>query len=340
MGLGSAAAVVSVMTAKDAQAGHDGTNVMHLGEDNAAPATHTRLAGERAIPLLFVRNTGTSGAIWAETEAALGAAITAFGKEWGVVGHGDGAGLQGFSFSGTGSGVAGHSDGSGRGVSGITNTGVGVAGGSPGSGTGVRGESQSGTGVEGHSDTGLGGVFSSNSGTALNVLANVEEGDALYVENAAEGGGVFARVQGAIAINGQATGSASSGGTGVHGRGHDTGVLAIGEGADSRAFVAIVKGPDGETDLPNGTALAIYGRSKFSTVGAGTVPTGSESVFVSDTGITAASHVSITLGSDPGSRSIRWVERDPGNGFTVHMTSASPNKRPATDFSYLVTEPV
>ncbi|MGH2753481.1 MAG: hypothetical protein ACRDLB_03540 [Actinomycetota bacterium] len=402
MGVGGAAAVASVVTAKEAKAGHDGSNTFHLGEENVAPGNPMRttaLRGNGATPVLDVSNEGdaaASSAINASTQAPTGAAITAFGESWGVVGHGDDAGVQGFSFSGTGSGLAGHSDGAGTGVSGVTNTGIGVSGGSgsgtgtgvsgmadtgtgvhghaSSAGTGVLGESLTGVGVQGQSDTGVGGVFSSNSGKGLQVdgpasiSANVpaDSGDALFVENQHEGaegvwagGGISATSQGGHGVEGlsspneflgpdgdpqlgigvrgvamSAEGGWDGPGDGVHGQsGSGTGVLGISE---SGTAVEARSGTEGDG---TGIALLVRGKSVFTTAGSAVIPAGDNSVFVANSDVTGDSHISVTLAGDPGPRNLAWVQRDPGNGFTVHLTSAPPPKRPATPFTYLIVEP-
>lgn len=64
---------------------------------------------------------------------------------------------------------------------------------------------------------------------------------------------------------------------------------------------------------------------------------GARSVEVSDAAVTGHSHITVTLTSDSGGRQVGWVEM--GNGkCTVHMTSAPPPQRPATDFTYLIVE--
>jgi hypothetical protein len=89
----------------------------------------------------------------------------------------------------------------------------------------------------------------------------------------------------------------------------------------------------------DGMALQVEGRSGFSTGGAGVVPAGLSSAFIADSAVTAESHISVTLVSNPGTRTLQWVERNPGNGFTVRLSSAPPTQRPQTRFTYLVTEP-
>lgn len=90
--------------------------------------------------------------------------------------------------------------------------------------------------------------------------------------------------------------------------------------------------------LDGGLALDVVGKARFSTAGSGTVLAGQESVLVTDAAATADSHIMVTLVGDPGARSVRWVSRTAG-AFTVHLTSAPANKRPATPFTYLIVEP-
>ncbi len=51
-------------------------------------------------------------------------------------------------------------------------------------------------------------------------------------------------------------------------------------------------------------------------------------------------HITVILTGYPGPRQLHWVERNPGTGFTVHLTSAPPPQRPETNFTYLIVEPV
>ena len=95
-----------------------------------------------------------------------------------------------------------------------------------------------------------------------------------------------------------------------------------------------------EARSDTGMALKVSGPAGFATAGAGIVPAGAAAVFVAAPSVTAASHITVTLSSDPGQRSVRWVQRDPGNGFTIHMSSAPPKQRPQTAFTYLVVEPI
>ena len=88
----------------------------------------------------------------------------------------------------------------------------------------------------------------------------------------------------------------------------------------------------------SGIGLGVAGRAAFSTVGAGTIPAGQNSVFVADGRVLETSLIFITLVSNPGSRDLRWVQKTPGSGFTVNLSSAPPNARPATAFTYFIVE--
>ena len=52
--------------------------------------------------------------------------------------------------------------------------------------------------------------------------------------------------------------------------------------------------------------------------------------------VTATTHITVTLTSDPGGACVQWVERLPGSGFRVHLTKAV---RTATTFSYFMAYP-
>jgi hypothetical protein len=321
MGAGGAAALATLVSSKEAQAGHDSTNVCHLGEFNDTPDTDTQgatfITGEATAFVLDINNTGTvdggSGGIQASSRRA--------------------PGIQGNAID---PGIAG--------VYGQSSASEDAEGFEKGSGSGVKGVSGTGAGVLGHSESGPGGQFSSNSSTALQVTANVEgaEGHAgLRVENTHSfGTGVSAHVQGGTGVFGEAVGSDDDPGIGVRGSaGGGIGVLGlIPHFGDGVALQGITTADDGTPTL-NGAALQVVGRARFSTGGSAVVPTGQTSVFVGNGAVTPDSHISVTLVNDPGSRSVHWVERDDGNGFTVHMSSAPPNKRPETFLTYLITEP-
>lgn len=89
-------------------------------------------------------------------------------------------------------------------------------------------------------------------------------------------------------------------------------------------------------ELDGAQALKVVGRVSFSTVGSAVVPAGQSSVFVAEPAVSSGSHVSVTLMS-PGSRHVRWVERQPGLGFTVHLSP--PPTRTETDLTYWVVDP-
>lgn len=270
-GAGGAAAIAALVSRSNgAKAGHDATNVLHLGETNIAPNITHLQADVAGSPVLRVSNgnslTALSNGIEGGSQVGIG--VAGFSQS--------NIGVQGLSPSGTG--VRGAS-GSGPGVSGQSQSGPGMQGNSQ-SGTGVQGGSQSGNGVHGNSPSGAGLSGISDSGNG--VIGN------------------------------------SQSGPGVHG--------------DS------ISGIGGHFTTDTGVALRVEGKALFSTAGAGTIPQGQNSVPVNNPAVTPNSHISVTLVSNPGQRELKWVERDPGVGFTVRLTSATP--RPATNFTYLIVEPV
>ena len=111
----------------------------------------------------------------------------------------------------------------------------------------------------------------------------------------------------------------------------NTGVYGI----SNRAGGIGVHARSGHTDAD---ALRVGGRARFSSVGAGIVAEGAKSASVAVPGVTAGSHVSVTLTGDPGNQAaLTWVERNPGVGFTVHLNR---NAGVATPFTYFIVEPV
>ena len=275
---GAAAALATLVSSKEAQAGHDSTNVMHLGETNSAPdATQTKLIANVGADdfedepgvALIVENTRSSG----------GGAITG---TWN--GPGPGHGLRGFNSSpGTPEG------GSGPGVEGGCDNGPGVVG-FGGAQAGVRGLSNNGDGVLGQA------------GSAVD-----------------EGGASVAGVRG------EALGCVEKGPCGP----------GIGIGVAGRSEAGI--GVQAKVDDPSGFALDVLGRARFSTAGSAVIPAGQSSVFVADADVGSGSHISVTLVGNPGVRTVQWVDRAPGSGFTVHLTTVGP--KPATPLTYFMVEP-
>jgi hypothetical protein len=280
MGAGGAAALATLMSSTEAQAGHDGTNTMHLGESNAVAAGSTTSHNANTEgPGLILSNSHSSGsavhahqpvgvyvnvdrdALQLENtsthELAGGISATVHGGPHGVEGvaypseefH-KGIGVRGVSTNESGD----YGEGPGIGVLGNTGSGVGVHGFSSDNGTGVKGESETGVGVR--------GLANSTSAIGVRAINNLE-----------------------------------------------------------------------------GLALAVTGKARFSTAGSGKVPAGENSGFVENAQVTNDSHISVTLTSNPGQREVRWVERNPGSGFTVHMSALPVDKRRRTSFTYLIVEP-
>ena len=236
-----------------------------------------------------------------------------------------------------------HDDHPGVGVQGVAYLGTGYEDGvfGAGPGTGVEGISGTGMGVRGHSDSGHGGSFESSSGFGVEAHSQ----DLVGV------GGFSVNDLGVLGIGG--TGDSDAEGDGVGGFSFHSvggrfvsfdgiGVRAVSPGDNQPALQAASGTPTGQHAEPNpdgGLALEVIGKSRFSTAGVAVLPQGQSSVFVSNAAVTEHSHITVTLAGDPGNRHLRWVARDPGNGFTVHLSFAPPSQRPETPLSYLIVEP-
>lgn len=324
LGAGGAAALATLFSRDEAKAGHDGTNTMHLGETNFPPGGASTGIGAHTDATAFsIHNSHEGG------EAA-GLYVNVRGG--GPVIHADNEGGDGVVLQGVSGCCESFGQGSGTGVQGLS-----------GSGAGVQGHSDSGPGVVGVSATGTGGHFQSESGTALQVIGSAGvgasvDGFALGVENEHTGetaGGIFVVGRGgkpaieADALPGDfGPGVALQGVSGTHetfGQGPGTGVQGI-----SGTGIGV------EAISENGLALRVQGRAAFSAVGSAAVPAGQSSVFVADAAVSADSHIAVTLTSDPGRRAVRWVERAPESGFTVHLMAPGPQEVALT---YSIVEP-
>ncbi len=83
--------------------------------------------------------------------------------------------------------------------------------------------------------------------------------------------------------------------------------------------------------------LHVEGKSKFSTVGSGLVLAGTNSATILNTNVTAGSHISVTLTSDPGNTAaVVRVSRAAGVSFTVRLSS---NVAVDTEFTFFIVEP-
>ncbi|MGH2367495.1 MAG: hypothetical protein ACRDI2_04795 [Chloroflexota bacterium] len=184
-------------------------------------------------------------------------------------------------------------------------------------GIAVQGVSSSGTPEDGGHGDGPGIGVAGFSGTGPGVLGNSAHGPGV-VGGSESGAGVVGGPLGPSALAGVLGGAP----------GDTPGVQAL-----SAEFFGLGFGePDG------GLALEVIGKSRFSTAGSGTVAAGDSAAFVANSAVTAKSHITVSLISDPGSRQLGWIERQPGTGFTVHLTSAPPPQRPETDFTYLIVD--
>jgi hypothetical protein len=182
-----------------------------------------------------------------------------------------------------------------------------------------------------------GSFLTSNAGHTLRILrGDPDDSDsALIVSTAGEGPAVEAigalnGLSGVSSNEANADGGPTGSGIGVGG-GSGSGVGT--QGISKTGFGVQAHSPDG-------FALLVQGTAALSTVGSAVVPRGDNSVFVSNPAVSADSHVSVTVASDPGERHVSWVERDPGSGFEVHMSEAPRRKRPETSLTYLIVDPV
>ena len=142
--------------------------------------------------------------------------------------------------------------------------------------------------------------------------------------------------QGVVGASADADGNETGPGIGVSGKtGTGIGVL----GSTSTTGIGVEARTAGSETPFDAVALLVRGKSAFSTAGSAVVPAGQESVFVENAAVTGDSHVSVTLTNDPGDRGVSWVDRDPGSGFTVHLTGAPLPRRPETSLTYLIVEP-
>ena len=160
------------------------------------------------------------------------------------------------------------------------------------------------------------------------------------------------------AIHGENTGSGigvigTANGIGVLGTANGNGVQATGNSSGVNAFSSSGIGVIGLSDsgigvlagANAGTALQVDGTPKFSTAGFDVILANQDSAFVPRFRVTALSHITVTLTGDPGQAGsapgfkpvVVWVERDPGTGFTVHLSRPV---RVDTPFTYLMVEPL
>ena len=218
-----------------------------------------------------------------------------------------GVGVQGVAYLGTNYENGTFGAGPGTGVQGISGT-----------GTGVQGQSASHFGVHGESTDSVGVIgFSANDVGVFGFGTPEGDGDGVGGFSPNSVGGRF-------------------------GSGSGIGLRAISPGEEHPALQAAsgtIADSHFEADPDGGLALEVIGKARFSTAGAGMLPQGQVSVFVAQSAVTDSSHITVTPTGDPGNRQVRWVDRDPGVGFTVHFSSSPPSQRPETPFTYLVVEP-
>lgn len=193
----------------------------------------------------------------------------------------------------------------------VTTTGTlgAVIGRSAGLAPGVRGESGEYFGVEDQGE--LAGV----SGTAFGFNREGVRGYAPYGK-------------GVVGLSNDLTGVLGFGSTGVHGLGPVVGVHGVGTTGVKAELAGFAGGV--------GFALEVVGKSRFSTAGSGSIPSGTSSATIANSAVTGQSHVSVTVTGNPGRAQLQWVDRQPGTGFVVHL---SRKVRTATPFTFLIVEP-
>jgi hypothetical protein len=318
-GLGGVAATAAHAVGRPlpAQAGHGpgiDPNALHLGAQNSTDA-ETRLSAD--LP------EGTPpGPIALQVGINKGRAVNGFASV--------GVGVWGVSLNGDQDqphvGVEGSSENNGIGVRGQSKGENGTPG---GSGPGVEGESSTGPGVHGFSEF-EGGVE-----------GNSDFGDGVRGFGSHDGG-TGVRGDGSVGVAGTGTvfgvhGFSDSGVAGQFYSNGDAGVRAFAPG-DFPA-VSAISGIEAEGGEDGGLALDVVGKARFSTAGAAAVAAGQNTAVVANTAVTGSSHVSVTLVGDPGPRQLRWLQRSPGVGFTVHFSGGPPGQRPQVPFTYLIVEP-
>jgi hypothetical protein len=202
-------------------------------------------------------------------------------------------------------------------------------------GPGVEGTSSEGPGIQGRGDVGV----SALGGHIAISARGVEHG--LIISAFEEGVLSRAAEVAVLGISQTPDGMAAPDGTGVRGRNMQASSFGIGVHGEASGEGVGVKATAGQATA---TALQVEGRARFSTAAASTIPAGLDSAFVSNSVVTAQSHITVTLTGDPGQASsapgskptVVWVERQPGTGFVVHMSRPV---RFAAPFTYLIVEP-
>lgn len=353
LGAGGAALLASVLPRNGVRAGHgvvDDADALHLERGNSADAT-TSLESAGGPSTFLVRNSGGGDALELESTGQV-MVVRLLGDSTNHTAQFEHDGLGGGAAvyaRGTSGGVLGESPGEEPGVTGMSDSGPGAAGqsvsgpglhGSSETGNGLEGFSQSGAGVNGHSSDGPGGTFSTDDGNFAVHISGSATDFALGVDNALVGeaaGGIFAISRGGKpAIEGDGLESEFGPGVGVQGVSGTADTFGQGPGVGVQGISGTGVGVQAISS--DGTALEVQGKARFSTAGVGTVPAGQNSVTVAQAAVTSESHVTVTPVGNPGTRHVLWVQRDPGVGFTVHMSSAPPPQRPATPFTYLIVE--
>ena len=182
----------------------------------------------------------------------------------------------------------------------------------------------------------IGQPNAANPGDVTRLDADVDAGAFVVMnENAGPSAGAVA---GAALGSGTAVAGHSNLGIGVQGAGpggQGVGVYGYtfdGVGVKAHCVSAAVPGHPTGPEL----ALEVVGKARFSTASAGIVPAWANAATVDNPAVTEQSHITVTFMGNPGWASVTWVERQPGTGFIVHLSSRPWRKVP---FTYLIVEP-
>jgi hypothetical protein len=172
-----------------------------------------------------------------------------------------------------------------------------------------------------------GPAVAGKSGSGWGVVGDTDSNSYAAVEgHNANAGFNAAGVRGTSAGNGMGVDGQTVNGRGVSGTSQNgTGVFA-----GSLSGIAL------DASAPNGDAIRVNGKARFSHLAFNTIPAGQPYVFVPHFAVTATTHITVSLTSDPGGAAVQWIERVPGSGFRVYLTKSV---RTATTFSYFMAYP-
>ena len=274
-------------------------------------------------------------------------------------------GVRGKSYSASGYGVHGQNTTSGTGVCGESqgSNGAGVSGVSSGpSGAGVLGFNADGRGVVGVSTTGY-GVLGSVLGTGIGVLGSasasggipiVAQGSSLQAANLQEwqnnAGKALSVVDkdGKLGVGTSTPAASIHGETGlsnpaIKGRNTGTGDGIRGESSGGYGLIGTTAASSKagiygygsgsavgvRAKSASGFALYVVGKNYFKSAKKGTIPSGVSQYEVtvpSGVAIGSGAMIFVTLMSNPGGVSVKWVKRLSDTQFRIYLTGATSSK--------------